>query len=291
MHEEYVVALDIGGTTIDVATIASSGEMIGELLERVSPNEESKDVIVSKLSGLIDEARTLSDTTPIVACGIGMPGPFDYEVGISLMRHKFAAIHGLELGKLIEERVGIPIYFINDAAAFGLGVNWKQLPNANRIIALTIGTGFGSSFIEHGSNIEHDARVPSNGEMWDLPYKKGILEDVISGRGITSLYKESTRDTRSAKEIADLARRGNMPAREAYRQLGSVLGESLAAICPDFMPDKIVIGGKVAHDLDLFGPEAERVLALRLHDPPRIIRSSDKNLAIFGAAWHALNRE
>jgi glucokinase len=57
----------------------------------------------------------------VIACGIAMPAPFDYPAGVSHMAHKFRAIRGLPLGTLLAAEVGLPVHFLNDADAFGLG--------------------------------------------------------------------------------------------------------------------------------------------------------------------------
>ena len=43
-----------------------------------------------------------------------MPGPFDYEKGISLMRHKFEPLYAQDVKSFLQERIGLPVYFIND---------------------------------------------------------------------------------------------------------------------------------------------------------------------------------
>jgi glucokinase len=56
--------------------------------------------------------------------GFAMPGPFDYEKGISWLNGnaKYETLYGYDLKLLLAEHLGVykeNIYFINDAAAFG----------------------------------------------------------------------------------------------------------------------------------------------------------------------------
>ncbi len=62
----------------------------------------------------------------IITIGIAMPGPFDYEQGISLMKgmQKYDSLYGMNIRQILAERLGIPgehITFINDAEAFYAG--------------------------------------------------------------------------------------------------------------------------------------------------------------------------
>jgi glucokinase len=289
MSKRAVIALDVGGTTVDTACVSADGEIIGGLLESGSPAAGTKDDIVNELARVIDAGRARAGGAEVTACGVAMPAPFDYVAGVSYMMHKFEAIYGLSLGRLLRAKTGLPMYFVNDADAFGLGVSWRQLPGTKRFVALTIGTGLGGSFIEDGENVQAGDRVPPGGEVWNLPFRDGILEDQVSARGVVALYgKLRPGDPRSAKEIAGLAMRGDRPAIKVYRAMGAALGSGLAASLARFAPEKIVIGGKVGQSLELFRPAMQQALAAAgLPDLP-VVPAAPGNMAIWGAARYPL---
>lgn len=301
MSQLAVVAVDVGGTTIDAACISAAGELIGEVVESASPAAGTKDEIVAELARAVADARAQAGDFTVTACGIAMPAPFDYAAGVSHMEHKFQAISGVDLGRLLREITGLPTYFINDADAFGLGLSWRQLPEAQRLVGLTVGTGLGGSFIENGENVTAGDTVPPHGEVWDLPYADGILEDYVSARGVVAAYERLSAGQRhgtdsgnveraSAKEIADLAFRGSGPAVAAYRAMGAAIGRGLAPVLLRFEPELLVIGGKVGQSLPLFGPAAGRALAeAGLPDLP-IIPPAGGNVALWGAARYPLGR-
>jgi glucokinase len=300
MSEQAVIAMDVGGTTVDAACISAAGGLIGEVVESASPAARTKDEIVTELARALAAARAQAGDFTVTACGIAMPAPFDYAAGVSHMKHKFQAINGVDLGRLLVEITGLPTYFINDADAFGLGVSWRQLPDAGRFVALTVGTGLGGSFIENGENVTAGDTVPPHGEVWDLPYSGGILEDYVSARGVVAAYDRLSAGERpgggsgggggrvSAKEISDLFLRGSEPAVEAYRAMGTAIGRGLAPVLLRFEPEVLVIGGKVGQSLPLFGPAAGRALAeAGLPDLP-IIPAAAGNIALWGAARYPL---
>jgi glucokinase len=301
MSQLAVVAVDVGGTSVDAACISAVGELIGEVVESASPAAGTKDEIVAELARAVAAARAQAGDFTVTACGIAMPAPFDYPAGVSHMEHKFQAISGVDLGRLLGEITGLPTYFINDADAFGLGVSWRQLPEAERFVGLTIGTGLGGSFIENGENVTVGDTVPPHGEVWDLPYAGGVLEDYVSARGVVAAYERLSAGRRhgpdgggvdrvSAKEIADLAFRGSGPAVEAYRAMGTAIGRGLAPVLLRFEPELLVIGGKVGQSLPLFGPAAGRALAEAGLPELPIVPAAAGNIALWGAARYPLER-
>jgi glucokinase len=312
--EQAVVALDVGGTTIDAACVSAGGMVIGDLRESASPSAGTKDEIVAALARAIDGARDQVSPDPraasggsrVTACGIAIPAPFDYTAGVSHMTHKFQAIRGLKLGVLLTEATGLPVSFVNDADAFGLGVSWRQFPDAARLAVVTIGTGLGGGFIEDGRSLAEDPRVPPGGEVWDLPFEDGILEDYVSARGVVSLYEKAlprktlrekaagnTRGSHhqpSARGVSELARRGSQPALRAYQAMGTALGRGLAPVLARFAPEKIVVGGQVAQSLGLFGPAVSGALTAAGLPAIPVLPAAPGNLAILGAARVALSR-
>jgi glucokinase len=292
MSQLAVIAVDVGGTTVDAACISADGELIGEVLESASPEAGTRDEIVTELARAVAAARAQARDFTVTACGIAMPAPFDYVAGVSHMEHKFQAINGVDLGRLLMDLTGLRTYFINDADAFGLGVSWRQVPEARRFVALTIGTGLGGSFIVNGENVTAGDTVPPHGEVWNLPYSGGIMEDYVSARGVVAAYGRLSRggsaDRVSAKEIADLAFSGSEPAVRAYQAMGTAIGRGLAPVLLRFEPELLVIGGKVGQSLPLFGPAAGRALAEAGLPELPIIPAAAGNIALWGAARYPL---
>ena len=288
MSRQAVVALDVGGTTIDSACVSIDGELIGDVRESASPAAGTRDDIVHELARVIGAARAQAGAADVLACGIAMPAPFDYAAGVSHMTHKFLAIRCLPLGTLLAAKAGQPVFFLNDADAFGLGVGWRQLPDIKRFLALTIGTGLGSGFIEDGRAVTSGDRVPPDGEVWNLPYRNGILEDHVSAQAVTTAFGTRPDGTgKTAKEVSALAAEGDEAAVAAYRAMGEVLGDGLVPVLTRFEPEVIVIGGHVGKSLGLFAPAMRQALAgAGLANLP-VIAAAPGNMAIWGAARHA----
>jgi glucokinase len=287
MSKQAVIALDVGGTTVDAACVSADCALIGDVQGSSSPAAGTKDEIVDGLARVIAAAGGRAEDAGVIACGVAMPAPFDYAAGVSHMTHKFQAINGVPLGDLLMAKTGLPVYFLNDADAFGLGVSWRQLPDAKRFFALTIGTGLGSGFIEDGAIVQTDDRVPPGGEVWNEPFGDGIVEDYVSARGVVALYGAAQGAAKSAKEISALALKGDPRAIEAYRAMGAALGHGLAPVLTRFAPEALVIGGKVGQSLDLFRPAMLQALAEAALPHLQVLPAAPGNLAIWGAARYA----
>src|SRR6185437_1520703 len=288
MSRQAVIALDIGSTSVGAACVSADSELIGDLRGSRSPAAGTKDEIVEGLARAIAAAGAQAGRgDEVIACGLAMPAPFDYAAGVSHMTHKFQGINGVPLGELLTEKTGLPVYFLNDADAFGLGVSWRQLLDVKRFVALTIGTGLGSGFIEDGAIVQADDRVPPGGEVWNLPFGDGIIEDKVSAHGVVALYRGAQGAARSAKEISVLAHKGDARAVDAYRAMGAALGSGLAPVLARFAPEAVVIGGKVGQSLELFRPAMLQALAEAGLPHLQVLPAAPGNLAIWGAARYA----
>lgn len=107
-----------------------------------------------------------------------LPGPFDYERGISLIRgvRKFERIYGLDVAAtlypLLRECGTEEFRYVNDAAAFALGECLGGVADdAERVVALTLGTGVGSGFVAGRRLVTSGDEVPANGWVYCLPFE------------------------------------------------------------------------------------------------------------------------
>lgn len=287
--KEAVISLDIGGTNMDGAVVTQDARIVGEVQHMHSVSGQEYEPAMAALLRFIESIRSQSDVD-ISACGIGMPGPFDYAQGVSLMEHKFRSLHGKNIKQPLEASLGIPVYFLNDAVAFALGAYWKQAQGGvSRLLGVTIGTGLGSGFIEDSRIIAAENVVPQGGEIWNLPYGEGILEDYISGRGIENLYEQHTGNRASPKDIEHRARQGDREALAAYQEMGSTLGVGLAVACNQFIPEQIVVGGKIGRAADLFLDDATSSFRAETGYQTSFVQAETELLPVYGAAKYTLD--
>lgn len=294
MKKEYAVGLDIGGTHITAGVIDITNM---EVLES-SMHKESFDsnLPVDQVLNIWEKAiRTSWDNsgvetmTGIVVC---MPGPFDYGNGVCWIKgqSKYEHFYGLNIADLLRDKLKLPndfkILFENDAVCFGKGEVYKDMNNlSKKVMSITLGTGLGSCFIDKGISITTGNQVPTDGEMWNLPFKKGIAEDYVSLRGLIAKYshfKETT--VESGLELYNRAIAGDGMAVKAFEKMGEDLAEIVIPWFKNFSVEHFVIGGKIADSSSLFLPAFSKRIKNAGHDITIQISNDNENAALLGAA-------
>jgi len=295
-YSKKVVALDVGGTSISAGVIGID-KSIYPIKPLIFPIQQAG-TRARILNTLVNAANSVkSSVEKLNGIGIAMPSPFDYEKGISLMRHKFERLYAQDVKKFLQERIGLPVYFINDAEAFALGAWWTSKPSVQRLVAITLGTGVGACFLVNGTALRSGSEVPEGGEIWNTPLKGRILEDFISRRTIEELYRQKRKIDPTlpahdnVKDIAQAARKGNKEAQQVFRVFAENIGHSLASHVVSFHPEIIILGGQISKAFDLFGEHASEVLRIQTNfDIPMIQTPLGDATAVVVAGYHCLKR-
>jgi glucokinase len=125
--------------------------------------------------------------------------------------------------------------------------------------------------------------VPAGGEIWNVPYQGGIVEDQISTRAIQKSYRELTGQEREVAAIAASA--GQDPiAVQVFSAFGRNLGVALRDVLAPFAPDAVVLGGGIARSAHLFLPAAQGEIGTSVQ--LRISALGDHAALVgAGAAW------
>lgn len=180
-----------------------------------------------------------------------IPGPFDYATGHFLMKHKFAAVYD----KYFQEIVGVQdCGFIHDVNCMLLGEmvagNGKGY---GKVAIIALGTGLGFSMSIDGKIPKNELGSPKV-SVFKRPYRDGILEDYASKRGINRLYGD---DSVTVKEIGRRAVCGEVRAKEAFEQMGVIIGEAVAPIMKEYEIECLLLGGQISRNSTFFAPQIE----------------------------------
>lgn len=261
-----LLVFDVGGSHI-AAALASNGpwSLTDSRSTRVNNGGTASEILdVFETMGRAIRHDCGLSAQGIDGVSVGIPNPFDYEQGISYMRHKYASLYGQNVKASLAERLKVApsaVTFVNDAFAYLLGeIHGGAASGATRAIGITLGTGVGSAFAVDGEIVTAGEHVPNQGFLWNVPYKGGIVEDVISTRAIQHIFESRTGKVCEVRDIA-LQAGTDREAAETMRQFGRDLGNVLKDVCRDFRPEIIVIGGAIARSAHLFLPAAEGQLA------------------------------
>lgn len=251
--EKSVLVFDVGGSHISAAICHSGEYQLGSVITAPHPAEETSDAFVGLLHSL--GVRAAAGSLHVSGASLAIPGPFDYATGVSHMRHKLPYLFGVNVHEALAVRFGwqaSQVCSLNDADAFLLGeIGAGAARGVARSVGLTLGTGIGSAFAVDGHVVTEGPGVPPDGEIWNLPYEGGIVEDSVSTRAIQGYYRKRTGATHEVAEIAAAASRDSV-ASEAFIEFGRHLGLAMRiTLCP-FAPDVVVLGGGISHSAPLF---------------------------------------
>jgi len=255
----FNVGIDVGGTHVSCALVnRDNGKILPESLQVADIDSNGS------AAHVLDVLATVLAKLPIgpdkiAGIGIAMPGPFDYNRGISKITgvDKFDRLFGLHVKQYIKGQIpaDLPLTFINDASAYAQGEYFAGAARGSRrSLILTFGTGFGSTFLVDG-NIQTGGTegVPDGGFLYNIPYGDGIADDSFATRWFVRKWQILTgQSIVNVKKIAELARTGNQTARDIFDAFADNLAAFIAPWIERFRPDTIVLGGNISKAADLF---------------------------------------
>lgn len=282
-----VLVYDVGGSHISAAVCFKEGFRLGPVVRANQPEEETSEAFIEVLFSLGKKAAEGVDG--VQGAALAMPGPFDYAKGISWMKHKMPYLFGLNVSEALAARFGwkaSQVRFLNDAAAYLLGeVGAGAARGVKRVVVFTLGTGVGSGFAVDGKVVTEGKGVPPGGEIWNVPYEGGIVEDKISTRALQAAYKERKGQEREVASIAHYATGGEPVSMAVFEEFGRNLGIALKHLLADFDPDVVVLGGGIAKSVHLFLPTAKTELAGTKFEVRTAELWENAPLAGAGVAW------
>jgi glucokinase len=278
---QVVGALDIGGTHVTGGRVHIESRAVeaGTRVRVSFPPDAGSEV------NRVVEAAVAIAGPELRRLGVAAPGPFDYAVGISRITHKLPGLYGVDLRRELGSALDLAeIVFLNDAEAFVLGEWWAGAARGqDRVVGITLGTGLGSAFLEHGRFVRSDPRVPADGALYTLAFRGAPVEETVSRQALLDRYGADS----DVEQIAALARAGEGRARSVFDELVVDLAEFLAPTLEAFAPTCLVVGGSIARAWDLLGPVLEQQLAA--FRPVVVSRAAAIDDApLLGAARHAV---
>jgi glucokinase len=284
--DSCVLVYDVGGSHISAAVCRKQGYGLGTVVRASLPEEQASEAFIEVLHSLGLKAL---EGAVVEGAEFAMPGPFDYEKGISWMKHKMPYLYGVNVSEALAARFGWKpkqVRFLNDAAAYLLGeVGAGAAQGVKRVVCFTLGTGVGSGFAVDGRVVTEGRGVPPGGEIWNVPYEGGIVEDKISTRALKQAYTVRKGQEREVASIAHYAVGGDPDAAAVFHEFGKTLGIAIRRLLADFAPDVVVLGGGISRSAPLFLDDVKAELA----DTQIEVRISELGdnapLAGAGVAW------
>jgi glucokinase len=233
------LGLDLGGTNIKLALLEDGA---------VVAREEAR--TGSGVDEVLDRMAELARGAGVVeSVGVALPGLFDGD-GVALLLPALDGWTGRPVRAELERRLGQRVRLINDGHAFALAESTLGAGRgAGNVMCVVCGTGIGGGLVLGGKlHLGPDDRAGEFGHhtvVQDGPRcecgNRGCLELYAGARAIAAAA-----GTDSFADAAAAARAGDVRARRALEDAGTVIGVAIANVLIFLCPDRVVVGGGVA---------------------------------------------
>ena len=235
-------AIEAGGTKMVLAI----GTIEGEIVEReVLPTEEPE-IVLPKIIKWFQERK-------ISALGVGAFGPTGVNPNLpsygKILATPKSGWVGFDFLQTLIDGLHVPVGFDTDVNAACLGeVTYGAAKGLDDVVYLTVGTGIGAGVLVNGKllhgMLHPDAgHIPIEKEPNDklesvCPYHDSCLEGLASGPAIQKRWGLSANELTEKDEVWELE--------------SSYLAKALAIYVLTYSPQKIILGGGVMNQKQLF---------------------------------------
>ena len=252
------IGIDIGGSGIKGGRVdLATGALLGDRTRIDTPSRSSPRSVAQAVATVVD---LVGGDGPI---GITFPGIVRGGVIGSAANLRRSWL-GTDAAALFADRLMRDVVILNDADAAGIA---EMRFGAGRgkggvVVVVTLGTGIGGGIVRKGELFSGDTN--SAAEIWLMRNKLSPEMNVEEGaciRAVRRVYAkmagiafEQSPDPRGIEQIALGTAEGNAgAARESYRRLGEVVGDTIGNALT-LVDGLVVIGGGVSKGWRLFWP-------------------------------------
>ena len=275
MEEEprFVLALDFGGTKIDIGTASLDGEIL--VSDRIETHPERG--AAQAVERALDVARRLVDRTDGECVGAGAVSPGIVEDERVLLAPNVPDWDGLRLPAVIRDGLGMDsVAVANDVNAGALAeVLWGALAGAGVAVFLSLGTGVKAGLVvggevftgAHGAagEIGYSLRDPSDGAGFSAG--QAPLEEFVGGRG---LGRRASTLLGTSLTAAEAFAHPDVPARFLEEWLAE-LTMHVANLAIALDPERIAVGGGLVGDGATIIAALRKRVADAVPFPPEVV--------------------
>lgn len=280
LSSPYILTADIGGSHITVGICdLQNYTILKEYTTRVEIDSKgTADNILNSWAGSFQQV--LKNTSlPVSGLSVAMPGPFDYEKGISYIKglNKYEALYGMDIKQYLADLLNLDpqlVRFRNDAESTIAGEILAGAGKGDgRVMGITLGTGFGSAYSEN--KITKDINLGSH------PYKDTIADDYLSTRWFLKRYKEITGIslTGGVKQLSELAEQ-DVIVQGVFKEFALNMSDFLSEPVERLNPEVLIMCGNIAKAFRFFLPYITGVL----NSITIKLAQLDENAPLIGAA-------
>ena len=190
----------------------------------------------------------------VLGAGLAFAGPIDRRTGLLGSSAILPGWIGINPARALGERLGLPVAVDNDANlgalaehVLGAGVG------ADDMLYLRLSSGIGAGLVLDGhlyrgaggtaGEIGHTV-VDDQGALCRCGLR-GCLETLAGAEVLVGLLRGTYGDDLTVERMIALAVEGDRGAERVIADAGRVIGSVLAALCNQFNPERVVVGGNL----------------------------------------------
>lgn len=306
---EYLIGIDIGGTTVKVGLIDGDGIIHDKFEIKTNTDDNGMNILPDIAHSIVDylTARDIPYSN-IKGIGFGVPGPVVNNVVQTCVNLGWGKVNvEEEFNKYIPFKTKIAC--ANDANVASIGEMWKgNEMGYSSIVMFTLGTGVGGGVVVNNKCV--DGISGAGGELGhtksDFKYNfkcncglKGCLETVASATGVVNVAKyllsKPNNSTLagmidfSCKDVFEAAKANDELALEVVDELGKNIGYIASIVATSTNPEAFIIGGGVSKAgtilIDSITKHYKSFAFKSVSNTPFILASLGNDAGILGSAY------
>ncbi len=291
--KKIAIGVDIGGShiTCQLYNLPNNQLVPGTKVRKQVNCHASATEILDSWAGAIRQTALSHSLEELAGIGFAMPGPFDYPGGVAWFKdvEKFENLFGVNVREEILHRLDLPadfpVRFLNDAACFAIGESFQgETAHHQRVLAITLGTGFGTTFIDNHLPVAGKYSIPEDGFLYRVAFGSSVADDHFSTRWFLKEYESITGlRTEGVKELSDMAATDPIVA-GIFATFGANLGAFLAPWLGGFNAGCLVIGGNISASFPLFSRELMAGFDLAGLKTKVVVSTLQEDAALAGSA-------
>ena len=269
----YMVGVDIGATSMDVAIADLNGKIV-QRGSQIADVRSRPEVLLGACIELIKNQASLCgcQIDQILGIGIGVPGPVDFARGVLVAPPLMPGWENFPIRDFFKKTFPSAYVVVdNDVNIMALGEQRAgDGAGIDHFIFVKIGTGIGAGIISNGKI--HRGADGCAGDIGHICVDKdgplcacgniGCLEAMSAGPAITSKAMEASQNGSSLtlsqmrdahggilrpEDVNAACREGDQASLDIIRASGQMVGDVLASLVNFFNPSHIFIGGGIAN--------------------------------------------
>nr|WP_042196405.1 ROK family protein [Kibdelosporangium sp. MJ126-NF4] len=287
----FVLGVDVGRERLRLAVADLSGTIVSRVDERNRCRSARSLVNMLSELGTSTVAAAGISQADVVSTVVGSPGVPDAKTGA--LQHA-QNLPGWGRRGLLEDLTGAlgqGVVVENDANLAAVGeMTSGAARGADTFVSIMVGTGIGMGIVVNGQLFRgaHGAA----GEIGYLPYgtaygtppDRGMLENEVSGDSVVRKARQHGLEARSAKEVFELARKGDRQALRAVAEEAKQLAFVVGAVAAVIDPELVVLGGGIGSNTDLLAEPLEQALRSTTPLRPKIVAGELGETAVLSGA-------